>query len=344
MRKTTLGITNLLNDFSSGSVIKVSAILNGKHSLGGLPAIPNIEELYSSLPQTSRDNIEEILVHKTKIGIVQIEVKLDVEKEDCSWEESSIIVVLRPTEAYHHTALFRGPIRVIGDEKEATVNNICAAVFIRSKLLDGKTTNGIHQFLRLCEGPAHLKWDTSSGSGSRSSEYERPVVLARFVKQLVPKLVSAANAVTKNAPLGMGFITMPLNGSKKGASSSGGGGSGGGGGGGGLRRSVPELSVSKNKGATKFKFMSPESSFMNKEIKFESSYTVWSGSPWSKAAISEFKMTQTGGTHPITYSGCTISSAGKNAIVVKIDDPNSFELEISEFDERLERIHRFEWK
>ena len=90
--------------------------------------------------------------------------------------------------------------------------------------------------------------------------------------------------------------------------------------------------------------MSPESSFMNKEIKFESSYTVWSGSPWSKAAISEFNMAQTGGTHPVTYTGCTISSAGKNAIVVKIDDPNSFELEISEFDERLERIHRFEWK
>jgi hypothetical protein len=340
MRNKNVQIVKLLEDASVKTDICVS--LDASHSITG-EWIPLIGDLYEALDKGIREQIEEVLVHKTKSGIVRLKLRFDVEKRDGTVEPAGLIALLKPSSVDNHTALFRGPIRVINDENTASAPNICAAVFIIPML--GSVANGLHTFLRLTEGPAHLEWRTQ-GSGSRPSKYNRPTHLPTFIKGLIPKFVEAANAVTKSKPLGMGFITMPLKGAKKGSTSSGGTG-GGGGGGGGTRKDVPELSESRSAGETTFKFTTPNATFDGKQIVFESSYEAWTGSSWSKAATAEFDMKNPGGgnpgTHPLTINGCNIVAVSNNSVTVEITDANIFSIKIQGFDWQLERVHRYDW-
>ena len=343
MRNKNVQIVKLLEEanIKTDLIVKIDA----RHSITGL-WIPLIGELYEALDKDIREQIEEVLVHKTKSGIVRLRLLFEIEKKDGTVEPAYIVAFLKPSSVDNHTALFRGPIRVINDENTASAPNICAAVFITPTFnTSPKENNGLHTFLRLTEGPAHLEWRTQ-GSGSRPSKYNRPTLLPAFIKGLIPKFVEAANAVTKSKPLGMGFITMPLKGAKKGSTSSGGTG-GGGGGGGGKRKDVPELSESRSAGETTFKFTTPDTTFDGKQIVFESSYEAWTGSSWSKAATAEFDMKNPSGgkrgTHPLTIDGCTIVAVSNNSVTVEITDANVFSIKIQGFDWKLERVHRYDW-
>jgi hypothetical protein len=353
MRNELIQLNQLLVELSDKATTKIDIVLDGRHSITGA-WIPNIEDLFNSLSVKEQEKVHNVLVFRTSSGVVSLTLKMEVEKCDGTIEQSTVLVVIKPVSDHHQTALFRGPIRVTEHESQASVANICAAVFIQ-EYSDPKTKaiNGIYHLLRLAEGPAHLSWVTNGSNSSRvSAKYKRPQPSANFIKNLVPNFVDAANGVTKSNPLGMGFLSMSLGGSMGDTSSSGSSASSGGKKKGKkkiIRKDEPELTCSKNAGVSIFKFAAPDSKSNGKKIKFESSYMPWtSGSPWSKVAISEFSMDliPSKSSHPITFekSGGKLLSASSNSFIIEVIDDSKFEVVISGFDTGIERIHRYTWE
>lgn len=307
-------------------------------------AIPDFEAIFAGVPKARQDEIHDVLVHKSKPGIVQIAVEFEIEKRDGTMEPAFLYFYLKPSSSTQVTALFRGPIRVIGEEGNATVPSIVASLHVPSEIPSSKKENGLYKFLRLAEGPAHLNWESVRSGGKAKAEYNRPTLIRQFVTRAVPNFVDAAMAITKSTPIGMGFISISLKG-KKGAGKPGGG---KGGKPKGTRKNDPPLVATETAGKTTFKFDNPKGDHNGKEVRFESSYQPWTSgsSPWSKMATAEFDMKNSGGTHPITVApaGGTLGTTSSNTFIVEVVDDTKFEVTIAGFDGRLERVHRFTWE
>jgi len=330
-------VCELQLDFYSKSMPIVRLEHTWKFSDG---AIPDFEAIFSEACQSTQDEIQDILVHQSKPGIVQVDVFFEIERRDGTMEDAFLVFYLRPCSSTQATALFRGPIRVTGEEGAATVPSFVASLHVPAEFGKGKS-NSLYKFLRLAEGPAHLHWESVKSGGKAQAAYKRPTHIRQFVIRAVPNFVDAAMASTKSTPIGTGFISFSLKGKK-------GSGKPGGGKGGkprGNRKDDPPLVATKSAGLTKFKFHDPSGKHNGKKVKFESSYQPWtSGSPWSKMAVSEFDM---GGTHPIAVAsagGKVFGTPTGNTFIVEVLDDTKFEVTIAGFDDALERVHRFTWE
>lgn len=334
-------VCELQLDFYKKSMSVVTLSRKLKFSDG---PIPNFEEIFKATGKSIQDEIHSILVHQSKQGIVEVNVIFEIEKTDGVMEDACVTFYIRPCSSTQATALFRGPIRVIGEEGGATVPSFVASLHVPSEVEKCKP-NGLYKFLRLAEGPAHLNWESVKSGGKASASYQRPTHIRQFVVKAVPNFIDAAMAVTKLTPVGMGFISISLNG-KKGTGKSGGG---KGGKPKGPRKDDPPLVGTKTIGSTTFKFSDPKGDYNGRKIKFESSYQPWTSgsSPWSKMAIAEFDMKMSGGTHPITVAsagGCVSGTPSGNMFIVEVLDDTQFEVTIAGFDDALERVHRFTWE
>jgi hypothetical protein len=314
-------------------------------------AIPNFEAIFAGAGKSKQDEIHDILVHQSKPGIIEVGVFFEIERRPQKGkgrpgpiEEAFVYFYLRPSSNTQTTALFRGPIRVIGEEGGAIVPSIVASLHVPAKIPRSGKDNHLYKFLRLAEGPAHLDWENVNSDGKAKAAYERPTHIRQFVIRAVPNFVDAAMAITKSTPIGTGFISFSLKG-KKGAGKPGGG---KGGKPRGKRKDDPPLVATENHGQTTFKFHDPSGKHNGKKVKFESSYQPWTSgsSPWSKMAISEFDMKKSGGAHPITVASAGGKLSGNptgNTFIVEVLDDTQFEVTIAGFDDRLERVHRFTW-
>jgi hypothetical protein len=313
-------------------------------------AIPDFEAIFAGAGKSTQDEIHDILVHRSKPGIVEVGVFFEIErkkpkgKRQGAIEDAFVYFYLRPSSSTQATALFRGPIRVTGEEGGAIVPSIVASLHVPSNIPGTGKENSLYKFLRLAEGPAHLDWESVRSGGKATAAYERPTHIRQFVTQTVPNFIDAAMAITKSTPIGTGFISFSLKG-KKGAGKPGGG---KGGKPKGKRKDDPPLVGTKTAGLTTFKFLDPTGKYNGREVKFESSYQPWtSGSPWSKMAIAEFGMKKSGGTHPITVApagGRILGTPSGNTFIVEVVDDTQFEITIAGFDDALERVHRFTWE
>jgi len=330
-------VCELQLDFDSKSMPVVTLGHTWKFSDG---AIPDFETIFAGAGKSKQDEIHDILVHQSKPGIVEVCVIFKIERRDGTMEDAFLAFYLRPCSSTQATALFRGPIRVTGEEGAATVPSFVASLHVPAAFGNGKS-NSLYKFLRLAEGPAHLDWESVRSGGKAKAAYERPTLIRQFVIRAVPNFVDAAMAITKSTPIGTGFISFSLKG-KKGAGKPGGG---KGGKPKGKRKDDPPLVATENRGQTTFKFHDPSGKHNGKKVKFESSYQPWTSgsSPWSKMAISEFDMTR---THPITVApagGKVSGTPTGNTFIVEVLDDTQFEVTIAGFDDALERVHRFTW-
>ena len=334
-------VCELQLDYYSKSIPVVKLGHTWKFSDG---AIPDFEAIFSGARKSTQDEIHDILVHQTKPGIVEVGVFFEIEKRDGTVEDAFLTFYLRPSSSTQATALFRGPIRVIGEEGAATVPSFVASLHVPSTIPGSRKENHLYKFLRLAEGPAHLDWENVRSDGKAKASYQRPTHIRQFVIRAVPQFVDAAMAITKSTPIGTGFISFSLKG-KKGAGKPGGG---KGGKPRGKRKDDPPLVATENRGQTTFIFHDPSGKHNGKKVKFESSYQPWTSgsSPWSKMAISEFDMKKSGGTHPITVASAGGKVSGTptdNTFIVEVLDDTKFEVTIAGFDDALERVHRFTW-
>ena len=112
-----------------------------------------------------------------------------------------------------HTFLHRHIIRTTdGERKHISAPNILALTFVENE--DSKSNrNTLHQFLRLCEGPAHMEW--KAVGNERAKSYVTPTHIVAVVSNFVTKFYSEIMKSNSGELTGSGWLKLNMPGNRK---------------------------------------------------------------------------------------------------------------------------------
>jgi len=112
-----------------------------------------------------------------------------------------------------HTFLHRHIIRTTdGEKKNIAAPNVLALVFVGTE--DSKSVrNPLHQFLRLCEGPAHMEWVAKGNE--RAKMYVTPTFIVTIVSKFVSQFYSEIMKSSSGEITGSGWLKLNMPGNRK---------------------------------------------------------------------------------------------------------------------------------
>ena len=111
------------------------------------------------------------------------------------------------------TFLHRHIIRTTkGEKRQITSPNLGALIFVERENSSG-AKNPLHQFLRLCEGPAHTIWEPRGSS--RAKLYFSPTNIVNAVSSFVKKFVAEIIKSTSGEKIGADWLKYNFPGNRK---------------------------------------------------------------------------------------------------------------------------------
>ena len=293
--------------------------------------MPTWREMIDSLDVGKKKELHANLTNPSEAQTLTFKIDLPLEKSDGSWTRGCFYVNIAQRPEGKSIAFHRHFIRITEDEKKAQIpNGIVANVLIPQKC--GDSQNSLHALLRASEGPAHLSWRPAESTVK--DNWERPTTVINFVKFSVRNIMKLLSHNDSSEEVRPGWIQTIA--PKKGAAKKATGGRGGGV----VVITSSAIPMDMQMIPRGINYQIPQETKISNgdRIKIEVAYEIRNGSPWSNHSEWDFDISA--GGLSTTISGGKITEKGTNHIVAEVTDKDSFELDISGFDQSLERITR----
>jgi len=126
-----------------------------------------------------------------------------------SQAKGGLVLQIQRTAGKGSTTFFRGPCRILKQEK------VCPGYVVNLSVPKtwNSTKNELHEYLRLCEEPSHVRFDANEARAKRQFGYLQQLIKA--VVGSAGSFITTLARIAKSPPKGTGLITVVMPGGKK---------------------------------------------------------------------------------------------------------------------------------